>query len=262
MKWHRINALLIRNLYLYQRSLPRIMDVVYWPLLDILLWGFLSSYLQKLNIAGLNAVTLLLGAVILWDLLNQSQKAVSIAFLEDVWERNLLNIFVTPLTLPEFLASTLLLGIVRIALVGVIMGIMAFIFYHLNILLFGFALIPFILTLLVFGWVLGLFTTGLILRYGTSAQILAFGFIMIIQPFSAVFYPVSALPQQVQFLALALPSTYVFEGMRTLLAHGAFDWSLFFWSLALNAVYTICGVWFFYATFKSAKSRGALMKLD
>ena len=98
MKWHRIEALFIRHMYLYKRSVPRIMDIFYWPVMELLLWGFISLYLDKLNIGGFNAITVLLGAIIFWDLLNQSQRAVSIAFLEDVWERNLLNIFISPVT--------------------------------------------------------------------------------------------------------------------------------------------------------------------
>src|SRR3989344_2239663 len=103
MKWYRIHALLIRHLYLYRRSFPRLMDIFYWPVMELLLWGFMSIYLEKFNLAGFNAISVLMGAIILWDLLSQSQKAVSIAFLEDVWERNLLNMFVTPLRIIEFL---------------------------------------------------------------------------------------------------------------------------------------------------------------
>lgn len=262
MNIKRIIALLIRHLYLYQRSLPRIMDVLYWPIVDILLWGFLSAYLTTLNLSGLNVVTVLLGAVIFWNLLNQAQKAVSIAFLEDVWEKNLLNIFVTPLKVSEFLASTFLLGVFRIALVVCVMGVFSFILYAFNLLVIGFSLIPFIASLLVFGWALGLFTTGLILRYGTAAQILAFGFITVIQPFSAVFYPLSALPPAAQIIAYTLPTTYVFEGMRMLIASGAFSWKLFSLSLLTNTIACAASVWYFYFTFRHAKKRGALMKLD
>ncbi|MBI3459207.1 ABC transporter permease, partial [Candidatus Azambacteria bacterium] len=117
MKLHRINALLIRHVYLYKRSLPRLMDVFFWPPMDLFLWGFLSIYLEKLNIKDLNLVTFLLGAIIFWTFLQQSQVAVSVAFLEEVWEKNFLNIFITPLTLLEFLVSNLLLGLIRIILV-------------------------------------------------------------------------------------------------------------------------------------------------
>ena len=262
MKLHRINALLLRHLYLYQRSFPRLMDIFYWPVMELLLWGFLSVYISKLNVGGFNAITVLLGAVIFWDLLNQSQRAVSVTFLEDVWEKNFLNIFVTPLKISEFLTATVLLAFVRIILVGIVMGILALIFYKFNILQFGFYLIPFMLNLLIFGSALGLFTTGIILRFGTSAQVLAFGFLFLIQPFTAVFYPVSALPQFIQYIAYAIPSTYVFEGMRAVIATGTLPLDLFWYAIIWNVVYLVVILWYFYRMFASVKIKGRLMKLD
>lgn len=262
MKWYRVQALLIRHLYLYKRSVPRIMDIFYWPVMELLLWGFLSLYLNKLNLAGFNAVALLLGAVIFWDLLNQSQKAMAVAFLEDVWERNLLNIFVTPLRVSEFLMSTFLLGFVRIAIVSAVMSALALLFYQFNVLLFGMFLIPFFLNLLVFGWSLGLFTTGIILRYGTSAQVLAWGFIFLIQPFSAVFYPVSALPVWLQYFSYLLPSTYVFEGMRAVIATGSLPAGLLGMAIVTNVVYLVLVSLFFMRMFAYVKRQGKLMKLN
>lgn len=262
MKWHRIEALLLRHLYLYKRSVPRIMDIFYWPIMNLLLWGFLSFYLQQLDFGGVNIVTVLLGALIFWDLLGNSQRTVSIAFLEEVWERNLLNIFVTPLRVSEFLISTILLGFVRIVLVGGVMAILAIIFYKFNLFQFGLYLIPFVANLLLFGWSLGLFTTGLILRFGASAQVLAFGFIFLVQPFSAVFYPVSALPEALRFISYALPSTYVFEGMRAVANEGVFPAQQLTLALFTNIIYIAIVTWFFYLMFHRAKARGALLKLE
>lgn len=238
------------------------MDLFYWPVMDILLWGFLSMYLEKMNLSGFSALTTLLGAIIFWDLLNQSQKAVSIAFLEEVWERNLLNIFVTPLKVSEFLASTFLIGLIRIALVSVIMAVLSFLFYKFNILQFGLAIIPFVANLLLFGWSLGIFTTGIILRYGTSAQILAFGFILLIQPFTAVFYPVSALPSMLQAVAHVFPSTYVFEGMRSVVHEGVLPVDLMVWALITNVIWAVLVLLYFQWSFNSAKKRARLMRLD
>lgn len=262
MRWHRIKALLIRHLYLYQRSFPRLMDIFYWPVMDLLVWGFFSVYLQKQNLNNLNVVTVLLGALIFWDFLNQSQKAVSVAFLEDVWERNLLNIFVTPLKISEFLTATVLLGLVRIVLISVVMGTLAFLLYHFNLFQFGFSLIPFAANLLLFGWTLGILTTGIILRYGTQAQILAFGFIFLIQPFSAVFYPVSALPPFLRVVANLIPTTYVFEGMRALINTGSLPLFLLSLSFITNIVYLIASLAFFHLMFKRTKERGSLLKLE
>lgn len=262
MKWHRVQAILIRHLYLYQRSVPRLMDIFYWPVMELLVWGFLTRYLEKTGLGGINIVTIILGALVFWDLLSQSQRAVSVAFLEDVWERNLLNIFVTPLRISEFLLSTVLLGFIRIVLAGAVIGPLAYLLYQFNILTFGFYLVPLMLSLLLFGWALGLFTTGIILRFGSSAQVLAFGFIFLIQPFSAVFYPVSALPQSLQYVAYILPSTWVFEGMRMVVATGNLSILSLGMALFLNVVYLLLVFWFFYAMFSRVKEKGLLLKLD
>lgn len=262
MRWHRINALLIRHLYLYKRSLPRLMDIFFWPVMELLVWGFLSLYINKLNIGGFNAITVLLGAVIFWDLLAQSQRAVSVAFLEEVWERNFLNIFVTPIRLSEFVASTVILALVRILLVGVVMGILGVLFYKFNFFLFGVYLVPFVLNLLLFGSALGLFATAMILRYGTSAQVLAFGIIVLVQPFSAVFYPVSAIPEMFQWFAYLFPSTYVFEGMRAVIATGTLPVGLLLGAIVSNIIYFVGLCWYFYKSFAVVKMKGKLLKLD
>lgn len=262
MKLHRINALLIRHLYLYKRSLPRMMDVVFWPVMEILLWGFFSLYLEQIGLVGWNVMTFLLGAIIFWDLLNQSQKAISIGFLEEVWERNLLNIFVTPLRISEFVAATALLGIIRLLCVASVLFALAFALYHFNLFMLGFALIPLAFNLFMFGWVLGLFTTAIILRYGSSAQILAWGFIALVQPFSAVFYPVSALPEALQYIAYLIPSTYVFEGMRAVLSGAVFPLSQLLFAFGMNTIYFIAVIWFFYRMFAYVKREGKLLKLE
>lgn len=262
MKLYRINALLIRHLYLYQRSVPRLMDIFFWPILELFLWGFLGLYLQQLNITGMNIVTIFLGALIFWNFLNQAQHSTFITFLEEIWERNLLNIFVSPLTTAEFLASTLFLSIIRIILIGIVMSFLAFVCYHLNFFSFGFYIIPFAVNLLLFGWALGLFTIGLILQWGTSAQNLAFGIVFLIQPFSAVFYPVSVLPETIRWIAYLLPPSYIFEGMREVIHTGALPLELLTTGFLINIAYIVFALWFFFFMFNKAKQSGKLMKLD
>ncbi len=262
MDLSRINGLIIRHLYLYKRSVPRLMDIFYWPVMELLLWGFISTFIEKFNLDGFNAVTVLLGAVIFWDFLAQSQRAVSVAFLEEVWEKNFLNIFVTPLKVSEFIASSFILAFIRIIITALVMALIAYFFYHFNLFIFGFTLIPFMFNLLLFGAVLGLFTTAIILRYGTSAQVLAFGFIMLIQPFTAVFYPVSTLPPFLQTVSFLIPSTYVFEGMRAVIATGTFSYPLFWGGVTLNLLYAALITWFFYKMFAYVKRQGKLLKLD
>lgn len=262
MKWYRIKALLIRHLYLFKRSPPRIMDILFWPVMELILWGLISLYLSKFDISGVNIITFLLGAIIFWDLLSQGQRAVSLAFLEDVWEKNLLNIFVTPLKPSEFVISTGLLGAIRIVLVGIVMSILAAIFYSFNIFTFGFLLIPFALNLLLFGFSLGLLTVAIILRYGTSAQILAFGMLFLIQPISAVFYPVAVLPHYIQWISKLLPSTHVFEGMRAVASTGIIPVQSLLLATGLNIIYLAIFILFFYKMFAYIKRAGRLLKLD
>lgn len=262
IKWHRINALLIRHLYLYKRSVPRIMDIAFWPVMTLILWGFISKYLETSNFSGFNIVTVLLGAIIFWEILSESQHSISVAFLEEVWEKNLINIFVTPLKLSEFILSTGLLGIVRVLMVTTFLSIIAFFAYSFNILTIGFFIIPFAFNLILFGWILGLVITGVILRFGTSAQVLAFGLMFLIQPFTAVFYPVSILPTAVRYISLSLPSTHVFEGMRAVINTGTFPVNDFLIATGLNIIYLIFALWFFYKMFSYIKAQGKLMKLD
>ncbi|MBI2474623.1 MAG: ABC transporter permease [Candidatus Taylorbacteria bacterium] len=262
MAWHRINALIIRHLYLYKRSLPRLMDILFWPFLELLLWGFLSMYLRSLNLPGANIVTVLLGAVIFWGMLNQAQRAVSVSFLEDVWEKNFLNLFVSPLSLGEFIVSRAIIGIIQIVIVGLVSALTAFILYQFNLFTFGFALIPFVLELLVFGWTLGLFTIAIIFRWGTDAQIIAFSLLFMIQPFSAVFYPVSALPAAVQWISYLLPSTYVFEGMRNVIETGQLPIRLLILATVMNLLYLIVMIIGLKFVFNKVKAMGRLLKMD
>ena len=258
----RINALMLRQLYLYKRSVPRIMELFYWPLMELFLWGFLSIYLVKFNLANFNAATVLLGAIILWNLLTQSQRGVSIAFLEEVWTKNFVNLFVAPLRMWEFLASTAFIGVLRLVAISAVLSVVAAILYAFNIFQFGWSLIPFVANLLLFGWILGIFTTALIFRYGTGAQALVFGIVFLLQPISAVLYPVSVLPRGVQYVALALPSTHVFEGMRAVINSGYLPLGTFLWASLLNLIFLVVSLWFFYRMFGWMKNQGLLMKLE
>ncbi len=262
MKIHRINALVIRHLYLFKRSLPRLLDILFWPVVTLLTWGFLTVYLEAVSFNNVNIVSVLLGAIILWELLQRMQGAVAITFLEDVWERNFLNLFVTPLTIAEFLASTVILGIIRLVGVLLVVSVLSILLYHYSIFSLGFYFLPFLAVLMMFGFAMGLFNMAIILRFGTSAQILAFGLIFLVQPFSAVFYPVSALPESLQFIAYILPSTYVFEGMREVINTGTLPLVLLTKGLILGFLYMTAMIFFFYKMFAYVKREGRLLKLD
>jgi ABC-2 type transport system permease protein len=262
VKFHRINGLVIRHLYLYKRNAHRLLDVFFWPVIDLVIWGFLSIYLETFNLSGINIVTALLGAVIFWSIFQQTKQAVAVSFLNDVWERNLLNIFISPVSVGEFIVSRIILGFFQIVMVLIVSAAVALILYHFNILSFGLSLLPFVLNLALFGWSLGLFAIALIFRLGSSAEVLAFSLSFLFQPFSAVFYPVSALPAAVQWVSWLLPSTYVFEGMRQVIATGVFSAHDFFVALALNIAYLVLTVALFRMMFLSVKKTGRLLKTD
>ena len=230
--------------------------------MDLLVWGFFSVYLDRLNLGNVNIISLLLGAVIFWGMLHQSQGSVSTTFLEDVWEKNFLNLFVTPLSIAEFLVATICLVLIRVVLGLVAVSVLAVTLYQFNIFALGYAILPFLFNLVLFGCTLGILITVVIFRFGRSSQILAFGFVSLLQPFSAVFYPLSALPKTAQYVGYCLPSTYVFEGMRELINKGTFNMMDSLYAFLINILYLVLVMLLFYTMFKSVKKRGSLLNLE
>lgn len=257
----RISAVLLRHLYLYPVSLSRFMEIFYWPVLELLIWGYLTVYLSRNPGSATNWTAFFLGAVILWGVLNRSQQAVCVSFLEEIWSRNLLNLFASPLSPMEFLAATMLLSFVKFILAAIVTVFLAWLIYSFNIFQLGFWLIPLAGNLIVMGWAIGIVTTSVILRYGEQAEMLAWGIVFLIQPFAAVFYPVSVLPRPLQSVARLLPCTYVFEGMRSVIATGSMSWEKFFAASALNAAYLLAALAFFKWMYRQSQERGLLTKL-
>jgi ABC-2 type transport system permease protein len=262
MNIKRINALMLRHLYIYKRSMPRLMDVFFWPVMELLTWGFFSFYLGQTSLQNFNIATMLLGGVILWQVVDRAQNSISVYFLEDVWHRNFLNIFVTPLRLSEFFAAGAMLAVLRIIVMGGFLSLVSYLLYKFNIFVLGMSLIPFMFNLFLFGMVIGLFINGIILRFGSSAQILAFGISFLIQPISAAFYPISSLPAPLAFLSQMLPVSYIFESMRAVISGGSIDWHSFNIALILNIVYLVIMWIFFSSMFKKVKKLGKLLKVQ
>lgn len=257
----RVGAVLLRHVYLYPRSPARLMEIFYFPVLEILVWGFFTVYLESHpGIAG-HWSRFLLGAMIFWDILYRSQQAVSLSFLEEVWSRNLLNLFATPLSPGEFLAATMLLSFVKFLLAGAVTVSLAWLFYSFNLFSLGVWLAPLVLNLVATGWAVGIVTTGIILRYGEKAEMLAWGLTLGLQPFCAVFYPVSVLPVPLQALAKALPCTYAFEGMREAFLRGAPAPGHLAAATGLNVLYLAAAWAFFSWMYGRAQDEGLLTKL-
>ncbi len=261
MNISRILAYTTRHLYLYRRSLPRLMEIFYWPVLDLVVWGFISVYLSEYR-GGLPAfVSFFLGALILWDVLFRSQQGISVSFLEDMWSRNLLNIFVSPITPSEYIASLLVISFIKLLFASTVMVFLAWLLYSFNILTFGFHLIPLVANLIVMGWSVGIVTTALILRFGQEAEVLAWGIAFLFQPVSAVFYPVEVLPPFLQGIAMFIPSSHVFEGMRAVISGGDLPVEKMVWAFGLNCMYIFISVVFFFWIFRRVKEKGLLTKI-
>lgn len=257
----RVSAVLLRHLYLYPKSPSRLMEIFYWPVLDLLVWGFLAVYLSQNPGALSHWGAFLLGAMILWDVLFRAQQAVCLSFLEEIWSRNLLNLFASPLSAQEFLAATMILSLVKFGLAAVVTVSLAWLLYSFNLFQMGLWLIPLFFNLIVMGWAIGIVTTAIILRYGERAEVLAWGLGLLIQPFGAVFYPVSVLPEPLRLVAYTLPCTYVFEGMRSVISSKTMSLSNLAAPFALNAVYLAAAWAFFEFMYRQAQQRGLLTKL-
>ena len=256
----RVGAMLLRYLYLLRSSWPRTLELLYWPAIQMVLWGFTSQFLMTNSSYVARAGGVLLAAVMLWDVMFRGQLGVSVSFLEELWSRNLGHLFVSPLRPYEWVISLLAMSLVRVIIGVVPAALMAIPLYHYSIFTLGPPLIAFFALLLVMGWGLGLIIGALLLRHGLGAESLAWLAVFLLAPASAVYYPVSVLPAWLQYAAWALPSAHVFEGMREVMFHGVFRLDHFFAALALDIVYTAFGAVVFLYAFRQARERGALLQ--
>jgi len=256
----RVLLYTFRHLYLYKRSLPRLMEIFYWPILDLTLWGFVGLYLTRYKGSVPNFVTFFLGALILWDILFRSQQGISVSFLEDLWSRNLLNIFISPLSPVEYVVSLIVMSLIKLSLATSVLTVLAWLLYAFNVFTIGPALIPLALNLIIMGWSIGIITTAVILRYGQQAEVLAWGLALLFQPISAVFYPVSVLPPWLRHIVAFIPSAHVFEGMRAVISGGPFPTGHLIWAFLLNIAYVAISILFFSWNFRAVKDRGLLVK--
>ncbi len=258
----RIAAMFLRYALLHRRSIIRAFDIAFWPVMDLLIWGFVSLYVQQtVDAPAARAMTFLIGTMIAWDIHYRCQQAVTISLMEEIWTRNLTNILISPLRLWEWIAATFCYGALKVLLVALVLGVVAKLLYAFDILRIGWAFLPLSVSLLWFGWSIGLVTAGLLLRFGYAAEALIWGIPFLVQPFSCVFYPLSVLPPWARTIARCLPTTYAFEGMREVLRGGSVPSSTWLAVAALNAVAFTGGVLFFVAMFRYARAAGRLGRL-
>ncbi|MSO91987.1 MAG: ABC transporter permease [Rhodospirillales bacterium] len=258
--WQRVGALILRHLYVLRSSWPRILELAYWPVMQMVLWGFITTFFLQHSSWVAQAAGVLVSAVLLWDVLFRANLGVAIPFLEEVWSRNLGQLFISPLRPSEFIASLLIISVLRTTVAIMPAALLSFPLYDVWVFSLGLPLVAFYANLLIMGAAVGLAVSAIVLRHGVGAENLAWFAIFVVAPFSGIYYPVSTLPVWLQPVAWAMPSSYVFEGMRAVLFRNEFPVDLFVWSVALNAVYIVFASVFFLYMFRVARIRGLLLQ--
>ncbi len=257
----RIMAMALRYLYLLRGSIPRILELAYWPTLQMVMWGFMTLYLLQHSSYFAQAAGVLIAAVLLWDVLFRGELGVAICFLEEMWSRNLGNIFVSPLRPYEFAAALLFMSLIR-TLIGVVpAAVLAIFLYDYSIFDMGLPLLAFFVNLMVMGWALGLVVCGVLLRWGQGAESFAWLAVFAIAPFSGIYYPLSVMPEWLQAIAWGMPSSHIFEGMRSVLIDKTFRWDLMINAVSLNALYLLIGAGVFSYFFRIARRRGLILSM-
>ncbi|HET7185649.1 MAG TPA: ABC transporter permease [Terriglobales bacterium] len=260
MKLSRIFAIVLRQYYLVRGSASRVIPLFAWVAVDIVLWGFITRYLNSVTGSGFNFVPVLLGAVLLWDFFSRVMHGVTMTFFEDVWSRNFLNIFATPLSIFEYLGG-LVLSAVATSLVGLaVMLALAMLAFGLSFFSYGVVLIPFLLVLFLFGIAMGIVGTAIVLRFGPAAEWFIWPIPATISPFVGVFYPLATLPHWMQVIAHGLPPSYVFEGMRAVIAGQAASSMLLLGGIWLALLYVVLACWFFARIYRYAVRTGLIAR--
>lgn len=256
----RIGAMVLRYWYLLRSSWPRMLELIYWPAVQLFMWGFLQLYISSNAGFFARAGATFIGAVLLWDILFRGQLGFSISFLEEMWARNMGNLMISPLRPVEFIAALMIMSLIRLAIGMGPVSLLAIAFFGFNLYGLGLALAAFFVNLILTSWAIGILVSGLVLRNGMGAESLAWTFMFVMLPLTCVYYPVAVLPSFVQPIAWALPPTYVFEGMRALLIDHVFRVDLMLQALAINVVLFAAMSLTFVALLASARRHGSLMQ--
>jgi ABC-2 type transport system permease protein len=257
----RVGAMILRYLYLMRSSWPRMLELLYWPLVQLLMWGFLQSYLNQRAGLVAGAGGILIGGILLWDVLVRGQLGFNISFLEEMWSRNMANLLISPLTRLELVGSLIAMSLIRLVISLIPVTFLAILFFGYNLWALGFGLAAFFANLLLTGWALAIVTSGVILRNGLGAEGLVWSVMFLVMPLCAVFYPVAVLPGFLQWAAWALPPTYVFEGMRALVFDHVFRVDLMVWAFGINLVLIVAACIAFVRLLDSARRVGSLMAI-
>ena len=261
MNWNKIFALSLRHIYLIKGSFPRILDLIYWPTIQIFLWGFISKFFTLNSSFYENTVGVILSAAILYDFLFRSSISYNMMFLEEIWSRNFTNLFIAPIKLSEIIASLTFTAIFR-TLIGLVpAALLAIPFFGVSILKIGTPLIFLLLTLYLFGVTLGLLVTSGLIRFGPSFENIAWASLFFLAPLGCIYYPVEILPEWLQIVAKLLPLVHIFEEMRNILIYDIVHFSQILKAIFMSFVYFIFGIIIFYLSYDGAKERGTLINM-
>jgi len=258
----RIWGMIYRHIAVYRRSWPRLLEIAYFPTLELLIWGFTASFFAHAH-AGPTVMSAgaLIAGVLLWEVTLRGQIGVTFSFLEEIWSRNLGHIFVSPLRPAELVTSLLAISLMR-TIIGLLPAtILAYFLYKFNIFAMGPVLLLFFINLLVMGWWVALGIVSLLFRYGAGAEALAWTIAFGITPLACVFYPLSTLPTWLQPVAQAIPAAHIFQGMRAALLQNTIAWDQLAAAAMLNALWMLAAIAVFAGQFRAARIRGALISI-
>jgi ABC-2 type transport system permease protein len=256
----RVSAIVLRQGFLLRGSPARILPLFAWVAIDVVLWGFITRYLNAVAGTGLDFVPLLLGAVLLWDFFARVMQGVTMAFFEDVWSRNFLNVFATPITTAEYVTGLVLSSILTSTIGLAVMIALATAGFGLSFLGYGLAIVPALLVLFLFGIALGILGCAIVLRLGPAAEWLIWPIPAVLSPFAGVFYPVATLPRWMQTVSWALAPSYVFEQMRALVSGGSVSWRALAWAALLALLDIVIAGWIFTRVYRHAVRTGLIAR--
>ena len=261
MNWGKVFALSLRHIYLIKGSFPRILDLIYWPTIQIFLWGFISKFFTLNSSFYENTVGIILSAAILYDFLFRSSISYNMMFLEEIWSRNFTNLFIAPIKLSEIIAALTFTAIFRTMIGLVPAALLAIPFFGVSILKIGTPLIFLLITLYIFGVTLGLLVTSGLVRFGPSFENIAWASLFFLAPLGCIYYPIEILPEWLQTIAKLLPLVHIFEEMRNILIYDIINYLQIFKAILISFLYFVIGIVTFYLSYSGAKNRGTLINI-
>jgi len=261
MNFNRMLGLFLRHFFLIKGSFPRILDLIYWPSIQIILWGFISKFFSIYSDYYNNTVGIILTCAILYDFLFRSSISFNMLFLEEIWSRNFTNLFIAPMKISEIIMSLVFTALIR-TLIGLVPAILITSpLFGISILNLGVPLFFLFLSLYIFGITLGLFVSSGLLRFGPSFENIAWSSLFLLAPLGCIYYPIDILPEFFQILAKALPLVYIFDETRNILVNNLVDLENLIHAFYLNAIYLFLGIFLFYFSFSQARKKGSLINM-